>query len=64
MICTSQIEPNEKGGRLIAQGIAKIIEADDCKTSKLWAKKPGDLGYTATENPGLSGWKVTFPARA
>ncbi|MCE5293668.1 MAG: hypothetical protein LLF94_03515 [Chlamydiales bacterium] len=60
---TAQIEPNEKGGELIAQGIAKIIEADDGKTSKLWAKKPGDLAYKATENPGANGWKVTFPAR-
>ncbi len=57
---TSQIEPNAKGGALIAEGIAHIILSHnyDEQPSMLYAKKPGEVSYQASENPGNQGWRV------
>jgi hypothetical protein len=56
---TAQIEPNQAGGKLIAEGIAHIIQSHDFTAeSKLYAKRGSDAAYTAQLNPGASGWKV------
>lgn len=59
----SQIEPNEAGGALIAEGIDHIVRNHDFSgPSQLYAK-PDDNDYRASLNPGSSGWKVHYPQK-
>ncbi len=57
---TSQIEPNKNGGKLIAEGLAHIIKTHNYEKdpSMLYAKKDALVSYTASINPGKSGWRV------
>ena len=57
----SGIEPNERGGELIASGIKQIVlnyAHDD--PSFLYFSKNGSDGFERIEN-GLEGWKVALP---
>lgn len=56
----SGIEPGVEGGRLIAEGINHIVKNHDFdSSSKLYAKNDSQLEFTATENPGYDGWRVS-----
>lgn len=58
------IEPNKRGGKLIASGIKRIVLSyahDD--PSCLYFSKSGPDGFEKIEN-GLGGWKVALPSEA
>jgi hypothetical protein len=59
----SQIEPSQKGGQLIAEGVTHIIKHHDFSFSKsmMYAKRDSNQGFTVNENPGSSGWSVAYP---
>jgi hypothetical protein len=55
----AQIEPSQKGGALIAEGIDHIIKHHDfsSSTSMIYSKK-GDNPFAAVENQGAGSWSV------
>lgn len=58
----AQIEPSQKGSRLIAEGINQIIKRHDFNSkSMMYAKRDSSREFVANENPGFSGWSVTYP---
>jgi hypothetical protein len=61
----SQIEPSQKGGALIAEGIDHIIKHHDFNSSKsmMYTKRDSDQKFIGNENPGSSGWSVTYPVK-
>ncbi|HEX4839329.1 MAG TPA: hypothetical protein VFU89_02670, partial [Rhabdochlamydiaceae bacterium] len=61
----AQIEPSQKGGQLIAEGLDHIIKHHDFTSSKslMYSKRDSNQKFTATENPGSSGWSVAYPTK-
>lgn len=58
----AQIEPSQKGSRLIAEGINQIIKRHDFKSkSMMYAKRNSSEEFVANENTGSSGWSVVYP---
>jgi len=59
----AQIEPSQKGGQLIAEGLDHIIKHHDFTSpeSLMYSKRGSDQEFTANENPGSSGWSVAYP---
>ncbi|MFI5344656.1 MAG: hypothetical protein ACHQUC_10615 [Chlamydiales bacterium] len=55
----ASIEPNVEGGKLIAEGINHIVKNHDYhSSSKLYAKSGSQTEFSASDNPGYSGWRV------
>ncbi len=61
----AQIEPSQKGGQLIAEGLDHIIKHHDFASSKsmMYSKRGSNQEFTAAENPGSSGWSVAYPTQ-
>lgn len=56
------IEPNAKGGKLIADGIHHIVTQHDfSKESILYSKPSGKSEFTGAANRNSSEWKVAYP---
>lgn len=55
----SGIEPGVEGGKLIAEGIAHIVQ-NHCYSSpsKLYAKKKNQTAFSVANNPGANGWRI------
>ncbi len=56
----SQIEPSQKGGKLIAAGINHIVKHHDfsARKSVLYSKRAQDAAFTGVENRGPKSWSV------
>lgn len=60
---TSGIEPNAKGGELIAEGIHHIVKQHDFKgESMIYSKPDGKNAYQGEKNEKPEDWKVAYPA--
>ncbi len=58
----SGIEPNKRGGQLIAEGIDHIVTQHDFSgESKLYSKPSGAAGYSGVENQNPAEWEVRMP---
>ena len=56
------IEPGEKGGRLIAEGIWHIVKQHDfSKESFLYSKTSSQSSYTRKPNASPASWYVAYP---
>ena len=56
------IEPNAKGGKLIAQGIQHIVKHHDFNgESMLYSKSDGNDTYQGEKNEKPKDWKVVYP---
>lgn len=59
------IEPGVEGGKLIAEGISHIVKNHDFNSpSKLYSKNDAQAQFTAAENPGYDGWRVSAALKA
>lgn len=59
---TSQIEPNNEGGKLIAEGLAHIIKHHQFgkDVSILYAKGDEEAGFTSCQNSENQAWRVRY----
>lgn len=56
----SQIEPNQEGGKLIAEGLSQIITTHKVNDeSKLYSKSAKQTSFTASKNIGAEKWTVS-----
>ncbi len=61
---TCGIEPNEAGGKLIADGIDHIVSKHDFSgESVLYSKKDEKSGFMGKANRNASDWQVVYPSR-
>ncbi|NGX26467.1 MAG: hypothetical protein K940chlam6_00390 [Chlamydiae bacterium] len=61
----SGIEPNENGGKLIADGIDHIVRNHDFSgESALYSKRNGNSEFVGVNNRNSSAWRVAYPSRS